>query len=68
MMQRYKEALFDCEQALICNPSFVKAHQRAYKCYLSLGELEVSDFLTNMISQKASQSLLAAKALGDAAA
>ncbi len=39
-LKKYKEALFDCEQALYCNRTFVKAHQRAYKCYLSLGQLE----------------------------
>ena len=39
------------------NKAFVKAHQRAYKCYLSLGDLE-----------KAEQSLIAAKALGDSTA
>ena len=56
-IKKYKEALFDCEQALIVNKSFVKAHQRAYKCYLSLGELEKAEF-----------SLTQAKALGDSTA
>jgi len=56
-LKKYKEALFDCEQALYCNRTFVKAHQRAYKCYLSLGNLE-----------KALDSLNQAKDLGDTTA
>lgn len=39
------------------NKSFVKAHQRAYKCYLSLGDLE-----------RAEASLTHARALGDSTA
>ena len=39
------------------NKTFVKAHQRAYKCYLSLGDLE-----------RALESLNQAKALGDSTA
>ena len=30
--RKYKEALFDCEQALYLNPQFAKAHLRAYTC------------------------------------
>jgi tetratricopeptide (TPR) repeat protein len=56
-LRKYKEALFDCEQALYCNKTFVKAHQRAYKCYLSQGYLE-----------KALESLNMAKVLGDGTA
>ena len=56
-LKKYKEALFDCEQALLVNKTFVKAHQRAYKCYISLGDLE-----------KALDSLNQAKALGDSTA
>ena len=37
--RKYKEALFDCEQALYLNPSFAKAHLRAYTCYLAQGML-----------------------------
>ena len=36
----YKEALFDCEQALYMSPKFAKAHLRAYTCNLSQGNLE----------------------------
>ena len=51
-LKKYKEALFDCEQALYCNPSFVKAHQRAYKCYLSLGDLEVFFFSHHILESQ----------------
>ena len=37
--RKYKEALFDCEQALYLNPSFAKAHVRAYTCNLAQGFL-----------------------------
>jgi len=37
--RRYKEALFDCEQALYINPQFAKAHLRAYTCNLAQGFL-----------------------------
>lgn len=37
--RKYKEALFDCEQALYINPSFAKAHVRAYTCNLAQGFL-----------------------------
>lgn len=37
--RKYKEALFDCEQALYLNPEFTKAHLRAYTCYLAQGNL-----------------------------
>ena len=35
--RKYKDAIFDCEQALYLNPSFAKAHLRAYACYLAQG-------------------------------
>ena len=38
--KKYKEALFDCEQALYLNPAFAKAHVRAYACYVAQGFLE----------------------------
>lgn len=56
-LKKYKEALFDCEQALLQNKTFVKAHQRAYKCYLTLGDLDRAFF-----------SLTQAKELGDTTA
>ena len=37
--RKYKEALFDCEQALYLNPQFAKAHLRAYTCNLAQGFL-----------------------------
>jgi DnaJ homolog subfamily C member 7 len=37
--RKYKDALFDCEQALYLNPSFAKAHLRAYACHLAQGRL-----------------------------
>ena len=37
--RKYKEALFDCEQALYLNPQFAKAHVRAYTCNLAQGFL-----------------------------
>ena len=37
--RKYKEALFDCEQALYLNPQFAKAHLRAYTCQLAQGML-----------------------------
>ncbi|CDW86072.1 dnaj heat shock n-terminal domain-containing protein [Stylonychia lemnae] len=51
---RYKEALFDCEQAIVLNRQFLKAYQRAYKCYMTLGDLE-----------KAREVSLISKDLGD---
>lgn len=51
----YKEALFDCEQALYLNPQFAKAYLRAYTCNLAQG------FLT-----KAIESATQAVALGEA--
>jgi tetratricopeptide (TPR) repeat protein len=38
--RKYKEALFDCEQALYLNPQFAKAHLRAYTCNLAQGFLQ----------------------------
>ena len=38
--RKYKDALFDCEQALYINDKFAKAHLRAYTCYLVQGSLE----------------------------
>lgn len=38
-LQKFKEALHDCEQALVINPKFAKAHVRAYNCYLQTGDL-----------------------------
>lgn len=38
-LAKYKEALYDCEQALVLNPKFAKAHMRSYTCYISVGEL-----------------------------
>ena len=38
--RKYKEALFDCEQALYINPQFAKAHLRAYTCNLAQGFLQ----------------------------
>lgn len=32
---KWKEALFDCEQALVINPQFSKAHIRVSTCYTS---------------------------------
>jgi len=32
-LAKYKEALYDCEQALVLNPKFAKAHMRSYTCY-----------------------------------
>lgn len=52
--QKFKEALFDCEQALVLNANFSKAHMRAFTCYSQQGELA-----------KASESLQKAIALGD---
>ena len=52
--RKYKEALFDCEQALYLNPQFAKAHLRAYTCNQAQG------FLVN-----AKQSLQSAIDLGD---
>ena len=37
--KKFKEALFDCEQALYINPQFAKAHVRAYSCNLAQGFL-----------------------------
>lgn len=37
--RKYKEAIFDCEQALYLNPEFAKAHLRAFTCYLAQGQL-----------------------------
>ncbi len=37
---KYKEALYDCEQALVINPKFSKAHMRSYTCFISTGELQ----------------------------
>lgn len=56
-IQKFKEALFDCEQALIINPKFSKAHMRAYTCYFNQGLL-----------QKANETLKLAIELGDATA
>ncbi len=33
--RKYKEALFDCEQALYLNSQFAKAHLRAFTCHLA---------------------------------
>lgn len=49
LMNRYKEALFDCNQALNINPKFAKAHIRAHKCYLNLGDLKVLKLLIKLI-------------------
>ena len=38
--RKYKEALFDCEQALYLNDKFAKAHLRAFTCNLIQGNLE----------------------------
>ena len=38
--RKYREALFDCEQALYLNDKFAKAHLRAFTCYLVQGNLE----------------------------
>ena len=54
--RKYKEALFDCEQALYLNPRFAKAHVRAYACNLAQGLLP-----------KARESLERAVELGEAA-
>ena len=54
--RKYKEALLDCEQALYLNPTFAKAHMRAFQCYLNIGELA-----------KAKQAAVRAVELGDAA-
>jgi hypothetical protein len=32
-LAKYKEALYDCEQALVINPKFSKAHMRSFTCY-----------------------------------
>ncbi len=32
-LAKYKEALYDCEQALVLNPNFAKAHLRSFTCY-----------------------------------
>lgn len=32
-LAKYKEALYDCEQALVLNPKFAKAHVRSFTCY-----------------------------------
>ena len=53
-LRKYKEALLDCEQALYLNPSFAKAHTRAYQCYLVVGDL-----------QKAKEACFKAIQLGD---
>jgi hypothetical protein len=37
--RKYKEALFDCEQALYLNDKFAKAHIRAQTCHLAQGNL-----------------------------
>ncbi len=52
--RKYKEALFDCEQALYLNTSFAKAHLRAFTCHLAQGQLV-----------KAKESLEKAIELGD---
>ena len=39
-LAKYKEALYDCEQALVLNPKFAKAHMRSFTCYTSIGELQ----------------------------
>ena len=51
---KFKEALFDCDQALYINPAFAKAHLRAFTCNLAQGFLE-----------KAKESLQKALDLGD---
>ena len=50
-MRKYKEALMDCEQALLINPNFGKAHVRAQKCYISVGDLEVIPFVLNYLTE-----------------
>ena len=46
----------DCRQALTINPRFGKAYKRMFKCYISVGELEVQQlaFITNIIGSKVS--------------
>ena len=44
-LKNFKKAFEDCEQALRINPNFGRAHKRMYKCYLSIGELEVSNMI-----------------------
>lgn len=53
-LSKFKEALFDCEQALVLNPKFSKAHMRSYTCYMSQGMLD-----------KAKEALDLARSLGD---
>lgn len=38
-LAKYKEALYDCEQALVINPKFAKAHMRSFTCFTQMGEL-----------------------------
>eukprot|EP00128_Syssomonas_multiformis_P017252 Colp12_sorted_trinity150504_noHs@13270 len=42
MQEKYKLALADCMEALNLDKDFVKAHMRASKCYLALGNLEAA--------------------------
>ena len=52
--RKFKEALRDCEQALVINAKFSKAYVRAYTCYVQLGEFN-----------KASEAIELAVSLGD---
>ena len=52
--KKFKEALRDCEQALVINAKFSKAYVRAYTCYVQLGEFS-----------KASEAIESAVSLGD---
>ena len=56
-LTKWKEALFDCEQALVVNPQFSKGHLRAASCYKNQGMLD-----------KAKVALEMAQLLGDESA
>ena len=40
-MKEYKRAIEDCNNALKINNQFARAYKRLFKCYISLGEIEV---------------------------
>ena len=41
-LKDFTKALADCNQALNLNPQFGKAYKRMFRCYLSMGQLDVS--------------------------